>query len=221
VGHVGFTPLASKNAETGGTILEDDWRIKVDIVTKFGEWLQFVFGGDAADEPVGVHQAMARAVVVYLAGLVVIRLGKSRSIGKMTPLDVLLGFVLGSLLGRGITGHASLSATVAASAAMVATHWVLTWGACRSHWFGNLVKGRADVIVANGEPIVSNMLHHHISIHDLKEYARNKGLEDVSQVRLAFKERNGEVSVLAKKSEPRVVEVAVEAGVKVVRIELS
>jgi uncharacterized membrane protein YcaP (DUF421 family) len=190
----------------------------MDIMRQLGEGLHFVFGGDVPDDPVRVHQAAARAVVVYLAGLLVIRLGKSRSIGKMTPLDVLLGFVLGSLLGRGITGHAGILATVAGSAAMVATHWVLTLWACRSHWFGDLVKGRADPIVENGQPIVRNMLHHHISIHDLQEYARNKGLDDVSQVRLAFKERNGEVSVLAKKGEPRVVEVGVEAGVKTVRV---
>src|SRR5262245_60384406 len=143
-----------------------------------GQWLHVVFGGDFPDDPIQVRQVMARAIVVYLAGLAIIRLGKSRSIGRMTPLDVLLGFVLGSLLSRGITGHASISGTTASSAALVATHWVLTWLACRSHWFGDLVKGRAHVIVENGQPISENMLHHHISIHDLQEYARNKGLDD-------------------------------------------
>jgi uncharacterized membrane protein YcaP (DUF421 family) len=103
----------------------------------------------------------------------------------------------------------------------VATHWVLTWLACRSHWFGDLVKGHSDVIVQDGKPIWANMLSHHISQHDLEEYARNKGIEDLSEVRLAFKERNGEVSVLAKKEPPRVVDVAVEAGVQVVRIRLE
>jgi uncharacterized membrane protein YcaP (DUF421 family) len=193
----------------------------MNLLNQLSIGLHFIFGGDYPDDPLKLHQAMARAVVVYLAGLVVIRLGKSRSIGKMTPPDVLLGFVLGSLLGRGITGHASISGTVASSATMVAAHWVLTLLACRSHWFGDLVKGRADVIVRDGQPIVSNLLHHHISIHDLQEYARSKGLEDLSQVRLAFKERNGEVSVLAKKGQPQVVEVSVEAGVQTVRIELG
>jgi len=193
----------------------------MNLLTQFGQWLHFVFGGDVPDDPVKVHQAVARAVVVYLAGLAVIRLGKSRSIGKMTPLDILLGFVLGSLLGRGITGHASLSATVAGSAAMVATHWLLTLWACRSHWFGDLVKGRAHVIVEDGQPIEANMLHHHISIHDLQEYARNKGLDDASEIWRAYKERNGEVSVLAKKAQARVVEVAVEAGVQTIRISLE
>lgn len=188
---------------------------------RVGEWLHFIFGGDTPDDPIKIHQVMARAVAVYLGGLAVIRLGKSRSVGRMTPLDVVLGFVLGSLLSRGITGHASISNTLASSAALVATHWLLTWLACRSHWFGDLVKGRAHLIVANGQPIVSNMLHHHISMHDLEEYARNKGLEDASQVWLAYKERNGEVSVLAKKTPPRVLEVSVADGVQTVRISLE
>ena len=192
----------------------------MDVMTQLGQELHLVFGGDIPDDPLKLHQVMARAVVVYLAGIAVIRFGKSRSIGRMTPLDALLGFVLGSVLGRGITGHASLSGTVAASAALVATHWVLTWLACRSHWFGDLVKGRAHAIVENGQPMVDNMLHHHISSHDLEEYARLKGLEDASQIWRACKERNGEVSVLAKKDPPRVIEVAVEAGIQTVRIEM-
>src|SRR3978361_499997 len=128
-------------------------------VTQVGAWLHFVFGGDVPDDPIKLAPVMPRAWAVCLAGLAVIRLGKGRSIGRMTPLDVLLGFVLGSLLSRGITGHASLSGTVASSAALVATHWLLTWLACRSHWFGDLVKGRAHLIVENGHPIEANMLH--------------------------------------------------------------
>ena len=59
------------------------------------------------------------------------------------------------------------------------------------------------------------------AVPDLEEYARNKGLENVSQVWLAYKERNGEVSVLAKKEPARVLEVAVADGVQTVRISLE
>ena len=137
----------------------------------------------------------------------------------MTPLDVLLGFVLGSLLSRGITGNAALSATFAASAALVVTHWLLTRLACRRHWFGNLVKGHASMIVKDGHPLSDCMLRHHISKHDLEEYARMKGIDDISQIRLAYKERNGEVSVIPKKTQPCVTEVAVADGVQTVRIQ--
>ena len=86
-------------------------------MTDFANALKFLFGGDfpPADPPqhLAVHQAMARGVFIYLVVLAIIRLGKSRSIGRISPLDVLLGFILGSLVSRGITGHASLSGTAA------------------------------------------------------------------------------------------------------------
>jgi len=130
--------------------------------------LHEVFGGDFPDDPLKIHQAMARAVLIYLAVLALIRIGKSRSIGRISPIDVLLGFILGSLGSRGITGHSSLSGTVASSAALVAAHWLLTLIACRSHWVGNLIKGRSHLIVEQGKTIPESMLQHHISIHDLE-----------------------------------------------------
>src|SRR5437868_3249398 len=170
--------------------------------------LHEIFGGDFPDDPLKVHQAMARAVLIYVAVLAIIRVGKSRSIGRITPIDVLLGFILGSLASRGITGHASLSGTCASSAALVATHWVLTRLACRWHWLGNLLKGRAHLIVENGEPICASMLRHHISIHDLQEALRIKGLDDLTKVRQAYKERNGEISVLTRKEQPQIIDIA-------------
>src|SRR5262245_28018293 len=160
--------------------------------------LQLIFGGDFPSEPLRLHQAIARAVVVYLAGVAIIRIGKSRSIGRITSIDVILGFVLGSLLSRGITGHASLSGTLGASAALVATHWLLTRLACQWHWFGDLVKGHADVIVENGKILCDKMRKHNISQHDLDEALRLKGIDDIGRVRRAYKERNGEVSVLER-----------------------
>src|SRR3982751_3161433 len=141
-------------------------------MTHLADALTFLFGGDfpPSDPPqhLAIHQAMARGVFIYLVVLALIRLGKSRSIGRISPIDVLLGFILGSLASRGRTGHASLSGTVASSAALVVTPWVLTGIACRWHWVGNLIKGRSHLIVEGGKTIPVSMMRHHISIHDLQ-----------------------------------------------------
>jgi hypothetical protein len=44
----------------------------------------------------------------------------------MTPVDVLIGITLGSLLSRGITSQASLSGTSTDAVAIVACHWLVT-----------------------------------------------------------------------------------------------
>jgi uncharacterized membrane protein YcaP (DUF421 family) len=180
-----------------------------------------VFGGDDPVDPLRLHQVAARAAIVFLIGLAIVRLGKSRLIARVTALDVILGFMLGSLLSRGITGHASISGTTAAAATLVFLHWVLTFFACRSHRLGTMIKGHSFVLVKDGQVVERAMLHSHISPHDLEEAVRLKGLETIEQVHLAYKERNGEVSVIERKKSPKILEVSIQDGVQTVRIEVA
>jgi uncharacterized membrane protein YcaP (DUF421 family) len=189
-----------------------------------GNWLTYIFGGDFPPDPLLLHQAAARGVLIYLIGLVIVRIGKSRLIGRITALDVILGFILGSLLSRGMTGHASISGTSAACAAIVAAHWLLTLLACHWHGFGTLLKGNAYVIVEDGKALRKNMSRSHISEHDLEEELRLGGLsgmDALDQVQCAYKERNGQLSILKKRKPPRVLEVAVQGGVQTIRLEVQ
>jgi len=190
-------------------------------LTVVSDFVSEIFGGDYPVDPLKLHQIAARAAAVYLIGLAVVRLGKSRLIGRVTSLDVLLGFILGSLLSRGITGHASISGTALSSAVIVLVHWLLTLGACQSHFFGRLLKGNAVLLVKDGEQDKAAMQNCHISQHDLEEEARLKSIEDVKDIHLAYKERNGEVSVLKGKKSPHLVEVGVREGVQKIVIELQ
>lgn len=180
-----------------------------------------IFGGDYPVDPLKLHQIGARAAIVFLIGLAIVRLGKSRLIARVTALDVILGFILGSLLSRGITGHASISGTTVASATLVFIHWLLTFVACRWHALGTVIKGHSFPLVKDGVLDEEAMLHSHISPHDLEEAIRLEGLETVDEVHLACKERNGEVSVIERKKPPRIIEISVQDGVQTVRIEIA
>jgi uncharacterized membrane protein YcaP (DUF421 family) len=183
--------------------------------------LDIVLGGDSPDASLGIGQVAARSAVLYVIGLVVVRLGKSRVLSRATPLDIILGIVLGSLLSRGITGGASISGTTAAAVTLIAFHWVLTALCCHYHGLGNLVKGHAHLLISNGEIDWKSMRQSHISQHDLLEELRlNANIDDPSQVKCAYKERSGDIGVVKRDDPPRIVEVAVQPGVQVVRIEL-
>jgi uncharacterized membrane protein YcaP (DUF421 family) len=157
-----------------------------------------IFGGDTPHFPLSPLQVAARAAVVYIVGLAIVRLGKSRLISRATPLDVILGFILGSLLSRGITGHAAMSDTIVASAVLVAIHWLLTFASCRYPSVEKLIKGNAYALVERGRLLDQNMLHSHVSAADLEEAMRLEGLNDIGQVEVAYKERNGEVSIIQR-----------------------
>lgn len=102
------------------------------------------------------------------------------------------------MLSRGITGHASLSATTVSSAAIVATHGLFTSLGARSHFFGDMTKGHSVQLIEDSRLLADNMKRSHISEHDLLEAARLHGLSDLSKVAEAFKERNGDMSVVKR-----------------------
>ena len=183
--------------------------------------LETIFGGDYPQDPLELHQIAARAFVIYIVGVALVRIGKSRMLSRTTTLDVLLGFILGSLLSRGVTGHASLSGTAMASVVMIACHWVLTAIACRSHAFGDLIKGHARLVLKDGNMLHEQMRQSHISDHDLVEQMRLKSIDDIQEVREAYKERNGEISFLRKEKPLQIVDIAVKDGVQTVRIALG
>lgn len=169
-----------------------------------------------------VLEMSLRALGIYLAGWALLRLGNSRFLGRHTAFDIVLAFVLGSTLSRGINGSAPLFVSIAACAVLVALHHLLAWATWRWHWLGVFLKGRAVNLIRDGQVLPEGMRKHRISQGDLDEALRlNAHLDDPSGVQEARFERNGGISVLKKRGEPQIVEVKVEEGVQTVRIEIA
>jgi len=138
-----------------------------------------------------------RAVVVFVASIVMLKIGDKRFMGKSTAFDVFLGIVFGSTVSRAITGNAPFFPALAGGLTLVLLHWVFAAIAFRSHGFGKLVKGDSRLLVKDGEIRWDEMRKAHITEHDLNEALRSAGLEpDVSRVKAAHLERNGDVSVI-------------------------
>jgi uncharacterized membrane protein YcaP (DUF421 family) len=141
-----------------------------------------------------------RGIVVFLAGLVMVRLGDLRFLSKKTVFDAILGFILASMLARAVNGSVAFFPTLGCGFVLVGLHKVMAILARRSHVFGDLVKGRCVQVVKDGVIDARVMRKHDLSEHDLVENLRlNGNLEDVRQVRAAYIERNGQISVVPQK----------------------
>src|SRR3954466_8183222 len=91
------------------------------------------------DQVLGLHvsaadltlaQMSARAMVVFVAGLIIVRAADRRFLGRNAGFDVLLAVVLGSVLSRGINGQANFFPTLGASVLLVILHRVVSMLAC-------------------------------------------------------------------------------------------
>ena len=103
-------------------------------------------------------QISLRAVIVFLATLIMVRLGHKRSLARKSAFDAILLVILASFLARAINGTAPLFATIGAGFIIVLLSRLLALIAYHSHLFGILIKGRPEIIVENGELIPSTML---------------------------------------------------------------
>jgi uncharacterized membrane protein YcaP (DUF421 family) len=164
------------------------------------EYLLSLFGPDAQPASLTIPQICARGVLIFVVGLVMVRLGDRRSLANRSAFDTLLIVLLGSMLSRAINGTGALLNTIAAAAAFVAVHRLFAYAAMRWHFVGKLVKGEAVLLVRDGRRDLQTMTGCMISEHDLDEDMRlQASTEDVSQIAAARLERSGQISFIKQR----------------------
>jgi len=187
-----------------------------DVVPQF---LESAFGSTGSLDALTFEHMMVRAVVIYCIGLVIIRIGKNRLLGRTTGFDIVLAFILGSLLSRGINGAAPPLPTLATATALVMLHWLVSALSTHNARIERLVKGSQAVLIRDGQLDRETLRRKEVSEKDLAEVLRlNANVEDLSRVRNAYLERNGEISTIL--DPPRILEIDVKDGVQTVRIEV-
>ncbi len=158
-----------------------------------------LFGGNVAGAHLNSLQMIGRATVIYVAGLVVVRVGKDRLLGRSTAFDIVLGFILGSMLSRAINGAAQLLETLVAAVVLVALHWVFAHFARQSDAVAWAVKGKHVVLVRSGVIEQRNLRAAEITRDDLEEELRlGAHIDDIRDVELACLERNGRISIVTR-----------------------
>ena len=171
---------------------------------------------------VSALQMSLRTILIYVLTLAMIRIGSKRFLGRSAALDVIVGIMLGSVMSRAINGTAPFVPTVVAGIVLIAMHWVLAVIAYHFDWFGPFVKGNAVPLVKDGQIQEDGMRRGGISKHDLEGALREESQElHLSQIKTAYLERDGQISIIPFKREPRVVDVSVADGVQTVRVEFS
>lgn len=184
------------------------------------DFVNAALGLDA--EHLNVVQVALRTLIVYPVALAFVRIGDKRFLGKNTAFDVVVAIMFGSVMSRAITTANEFLPIMVAAGLMLAIHWVVAVITFRSDNIGELVKGRERRLIVDGQFQWDQMAASHITERDLLGALRAAGQQqDVGRVAVAHLERSGDVSVIERTGEPRVVSVDVAEGVQSVRIELS
>jgi uncharacterized membrane protein YcaP (DUF421 family) len=163
----------------------------------FSEFLHTLLGIGTEPRDLTFLQVSVRGVIVFIATLIMVRLGSKRSLAEKTAFDAVLIVIIGSMLARAINGSEAFFPTLGTGFVLVFLHRLLGIAAYYSHTFGILVKGKPVVLVQDGKLQRQKMLWEHISKHDLEEDMRlDAQIEDISKIKVARVERSGDISFI-------------------------
>jgi uncharacterized membrane protein YcaP (DUF421 family) len=140
-----------------------------------------------------------RTVIVFLFGVVIVRVSNRRLLGRNAGFDVLLGVLLGSVLSRAINGTAPFAPTLLASALLIALHHLLAAASTRWHGLSRLLKGAPHTLIRDGRVQQGALARCDLSTEDLEEELRQHGHtpdpRDIAEARL---ERTGVIRVVLR-----------------------
>ncbi len=101
------------------------------------------------------------------------------------------------MLARAVNGSAAFWPTLGGGFVLIGLHRLIALCSRRSHLIGILVKGKSDLVIQHGEVIEANLKRNDFSQHDLLEDLRLNGqVDEPRKVRVAYIERDGNISVV-------------------------
>lgn len=165
-----------------------------------GSYCSWALGLGLEPKNLSLTNMVLRGAVVFAASLLMVRTGDKRFFARKSAFDVILGFILASVLSRAVNGSAPFFQTLGTGFALVWMHRLMGMAARHWHGFGFLIKGEAEKVIEKGRVIEQALQKNDMSERDLLEDLRlNGSTTDLAAVEEAWMERNGDLSVIKKK----------------------
>ncbi len=140
-----------------------------------------------------------RALAVYVALLVMVRLSGKRSVGQFTPFDMILLILLGTAVQNSLIGEdVSLVGGLLLAATLITLNHAVGWVTARSRRIHGLLEGRAVKLIEDGVLDKERLRKEGVSEMDLEEALRRAGMEHVSEVRRGWLETDGHITLIKK-----------------------
>ena len=147
-------------------------------------------------------ELVLRATAVYFFLWLVARGIGKRELAEMTAFELILLVVMGDLIQQGVTQE-DMSVTGAMLAVGTIAFWIvvfayLTW---RFKRVRPIFEGIPVVVIRDGQPLNDVLPIERLTVDELLEEARDQGISDLRDVRLAVLEPDGKFSFITKEGD--------------------
>ncbi|MDZ4713503.1 MAG: DUF421 domain-containing protein [bacterium] len=140
------------------------------------------------------------SIAIYLLVIFCLRLIGKKGLSELSVPDLVLIILIGEALGSLIPEENRFLSAIVCIASLTFVNFLLGQFLFKSKKFKKLVEGSPIVLVRNGRVFDSNLRSERITMDDLEEAMRSKGVssDSLDKVDLAMLETDGEISILVK-----------------------
>lgn len=151
----------------------------------------------ALPSPLELGRVALHTACVYFFLIAGLRLMGRRQLGQLTAVDLIILLLLGSAVETAmVAGNTTLPAGLVSAGTLLLVNRTLTWVLCRSRRLRHLVQGGPTLLVHNGHIVEEHLRRTGLTPADLLEALREREYDDVSQVRFAVMETDGQINVV-------------------------
>lgn len=143
---------------------------------------------------------VARAVVVYLFLVLILRVSGKRTLHEVTTFDIVLLLVISEATQQALLGEDfSVTAGVLVVTTLVALDILMSFLGNRWRLVDHVLDSRPELIVERGEVLADRLKRHRMDESDILEAARElQGLARLSDIEFAVLERSGAITIIPK-----------------------
>jgi uncharacterized membrane protein YcaP (DUF421 family) len=144
-----------------------------------------------------------RAVIVYVVVLALMRLTGKRTVGQLTPFDLLVVVLLGNAVQNSLIGEdSSLLGGLILAATLLGLNSLVGLLSARSRRFDRFIEGSPVILARHGKVFREQLTHQAISERDFAIARRAAGYATLGEIELAVLETSGEITFIRRKDGP-------------------
>ena len=147
---------------------------------------------------VSIAELLLRGTVLYFGIMILIRILPRRTGGELATMDLIFILLIAEAAAHALGDYSSLTEGFIVIITLVGWNYLLNLLSYHVPFIERLVSAPPLQIIKEGRLLKRNMRREYLTEEELHTYLRKQGIEDVSEVKAAFVESEGQITVIRK-----------------------
>jgi len=150
-----------------------------------------------------IFEMFLRGTVMYLSLVVILRFVMKRRTGSISLADLLVLVVIADAAQNAFSrNYESVTEGLVLVLTIIGWDVALDRLGYKYRWFRHFLHSAPLLLIKDGKPIKRNMMREALTMDELRSHIREQGIESLEQVKTAYLEDDGQISVIEKEPAP-------------------